>query len=108
MPFISTKLTNIASPIFTSITTSSAVTVIYICNAGINTVLFNLYAVSSGNVASYDNIIYHSVPLTSNDTYVLDTEKLIMNIGDSIWANLIVPLMSSNIRVISTVSAIGI
>jgi hypothetical protein len=108
MPFVSTPLTNIASPIFTSIGTSSAVTVIYICNAGPNTVLFNLYAVSFGNVASYNNVIYHSVPLTSNDTYVLDTEKLIVDAGDSIWANLTVPLMSSNIRVISTVSTIEI
>lgn len=108
MPFRSTTLTNIAAPIFTSIGTSSAITVIYICNAGPNTVLFNLYAVGFGNVASYDNVIYHSVPLTSNDTYVLDTEKLIVEVGDSIWANLTVPLMSANIRVIGTVSSIEI
>jgi len=108
MAFISTQLTNIATPIFTSISPSIAITVIYMCNTGSTSVLFNIFAVSFGNVASYNNVIYHSVPLTTNDTYVIDTEKLILGPGDSLWANLTVPLMTANMRVISTVSAIEI
>lgn len=108
MAFHNTQLTNIATPIFTSINVSNAITVIYICNTGATSVLFNIFAVSSGNVASYNNVIYHSVPLTTNDTYVIDTEKLILEAGDSLWANLTVPVMTANMRVISTVSAIEI
>ena len=108
MSLHSKHITNIAEPIFTSANSTNAITVIYICNASTNSVLFNLFAVPSGNTASYTNVIYYNVPLTVNDTYVLDTEKLILEPGDSIYANLNVPIMTANIKVIATVSSIEV
>ena len=74
----------------------------YFCNYSASTVTFNVYAVSSGNVASSNNQIYSSVQLASNDTYVVDWEKLALGNGDTIRAN-----CSANTSVSTTVSYIG-
>jgi len=107
MALASVVLSNITNPLFTSVGTH-AITVIYICNSGSVAVPFNIYAVPNGSVPGGNNIIYSSVPLTVNDTYVIDTEKLILNNGDSIHANLAVPAMTTTTRVVATISTIEV
>ena len=107
MALRSITLSNISQPLFTSVGTN-AITVIYICNAGSTSVQFNLFAVPSGNVASMNNVIYAGVALTTNDTYVIDTEKIILDNGDAIHANLVVPAMTNAVKVIATVSTIEV
>lgn len=66
---------------------NSAVTAIYLCNVSPNTVTFNMFAVPSGDLADPTlNMIYSAVPITPGDTYVIDTEKLILEGGDSLVA----------------------
>lgn len=106
MALASIFLSNIIKPLFTSVGTN-AITVIYICNSGTVTSSFNIYAVPNGGTPSGNNIIYSSVPLTVNDTYVIDTEKLILNNGDSIHANIASPI-TSTMRMVATISTIEV
>jgi hypothetical protein len=85
---------------------NTAVTAIYICNTSPATIHFSLMVVSLGDEPSpQQQAIYYSVPITSTDTYVIDTERLILANGDSIYIE--VPDWSSN-NIIATVSYIGI
>jgi hypothetical protein len=109
MALTSTLLSNVPTPIYTSVG-SSVVTAMYLCNSGNLAVHFTLYAVPNGNSASVNNAIYYEAPLTVHDTYVVDTEKLMLENGDSLQANLTLPANVSlaNVRVVATVSSIGI
>jgi len=78
---------------------NSVITSMYICNTGNTTIYFNIYAVPSGSVPGNDRLIYCRVPVTSTDTYVIDSEKLMLQNGDSLHANIVDP---------SSISAIGL
>lgn len=108
MAFTSTVLTNVPTPIFTSVASFNAITCMYFCNAGTQPTNFCVYAVPSGQTATVDRAIYFNVSLTPNDTYVLDTEKLMLGVGDSVHANLIMPVSNPDIKVIATVSSIEV
>lgn len=88
----------------------SAVTTIYICNASSATVHFNIYAVPTPDSPGTTNLIYHQIPLHCNDTYVMDTEKLVLENLDALYAVVLVPPgeIIANLSVIATVSAIGV
>ena len=82
---------------------SSAVTAIYLCNIDGSAQNFNLYAVPSGGSADNTTQIYANVSIVSEDTYVIDTEKLIMEDGDYLVGN-----CTANSAITVTVSSIGI
>jgi hypothetical protein len=48
-------------------------------------------------------LLYQDVSVTQGDTYVIDTEKLILDSGDYLVAN-----CSANTSVVTTISSIGI
>lgn len=106
MALQSTLLSNVAANIFTS-NGSSVVTAMYICNTGNSSVHFSIYAVPVGLTAGANTAIYYRVPLTSHDTYVIDTERMMFENGDELYAN-ISEGPDANISVVATVSSIGI
>lgn len=106
MALTSSTISNTATSIFTSVG-SSVVTAAYFCNSGSFPVLLTVHAVPSGNSATVDNAIYYQIPLTINDTYVLDSEKLVLDDGDSLHA-VINLTANANVRVVATVSTIGV
>ena len=65
-----------------------AITVMYICNTGNVDVSCNVYCANSGSSSSTDNMIYNQLLITAGnaasagDTYVISTEKLILDNGD--------------------------
>jgi hypothetical protein len=65
-----------------------AITVMYICNTGNVDVTCNVYCANNGSSSSTDNMIYNQLLITagntasSGDTYVISTEKLILDNGD--------------------------
>ncbi len=85
-------------------TGNSALTVMYICNTN-DTVSaqINVHVVPNTVSPSVNNLIYKEVVLAPKDTYVVDTEKMILSNGDSIY-------VSSSIAgsVVVTVSYVGI
>ena len=58
-----------------------AITVIYICNTSGSDVGVNVNVINSDDstASSVDNIIYSDLVITSNDTYVMMDEKLILD-----------------------------
>lgn len=97
---LSTTVTNI---LVGSGSLGTATTTVYLCNRSASNVLVNLYAVSSGSIASGNNIIYSNVILTTNETYIMDVEKIFLGNGDMLQAN-----AGTNNAVVATVSSIGI
>jgi len=64
------------------------VSVIYLCNTSdvVGNVAVNVYCIDSddSSAGSVDNMIYSKLEITQNDTYVVSTEKLILDNGDEI------------------------
>ena len=105
MTILNTALTvQAASNIFVgSGTLGSATSTIYFCNRGAAATAFNLYLVPAGSIANANNIIYSSKLIQSNDTYVMDMEKLFLGPNDTLRAN-------ANVgdSIVATVSSIGV
>ena len=97
-----TALTTTAANIYVS-SGNSATTVLHFCNYTNNGATANVWVVPAGLAANSSTIIYSNVALTSQNTLVVDTEKLILSNGDAIMAN-----VSINNSVTATVSSIGI
>jgi hypothetical protein len=85
MALTSKTLTIAPQAVYTSVDTN-AIVVAYFCNTSQNPVTFSLHAVPSGGTAGAANTIYSNVNITAEDTYVMDTEKIILDDGDSLWA----------------------
>jgi hypothetical protein len=105
MPLINTTLDTAVTEIYSSIG-DTGVSVVYFCNTG-GTTTFNLYLVPSGGSASPTNIVYNNVQVASNDTYVMDTEKLILGNGDKIVAQAGTPFVLGVSGIVATVCWIG-
>lgn len=90
----------------TTLYTSSgvtAVTVIYLANSHTASVVVQLHVVQSGGTATTGNRIIKDLTIAPGDTYIMDTERLILSNGDSIRT-------TANITsvVYSTISYIGV
>ena len=85
MAITNTKISKTVQSVYTSIG-ENAIVVAYFCNTSTDTVNFSVRAVGRGKNVLSDNLIYSNVSLTPNDTYVMDTEKLILGDGDALWA----------------------
>lgn len=85
MAISNTTINTAPQAIYTSQGNNAIVTA-YFCNTSANPVTFSVHAVPNGSTADITNIIYSNVNITTNDTYVWDTEKLILSDGDSLWA----------------------
>jgi hypothetical protein len=94
-------------------TEDTAVTVMYLCNtevaSGFSTVV-DVYVVDSTNVAAHEASpsnnykIYSQLSIRAGDTYIIDSEKLILNSGDKIY--IATPDSTGSIR--ATISTIGL
>jgi hypothetical protein len=87
MTISSFALTVTPAAIFTSIGTS-VVSVGYFCNIDPNgSQSFSLWLVQNGLDPGDDNIVYKDFPLTVGETLVIDREKIVLDNGDSVYAN---------------------
>ena len=62
-----------------------AVTVIYICNTSATDGDVDVYLVPNGATVGAQHLIYKNLIIRSNDTYIIDSEKLILGNGDRIF-----------------------
>lgn len=84
MAILNTPLsTTNATTVFTA-AAETAVTVIYLCNHSGSDAQVDVYCISDDGStgASNDNIIYSNLQITTNDTYVISAEKLVLDTGD--------------------------
>lgn len=102
MAISNTLLTTVVSNVYVS-SGNSVVSVMYFCNTSGSAATFNLYAVPSGTSTIDSNVqIYKSVQIQSNDTFVVDMEKIVLASGDTLRAN-----ASANLAITNTVSYVG-
>lgn len=85
MAIQNTTLTSAAQSLIGT-TGERAVTVIYFYNSDVSSVTIDLHAVPSGDSADSGNKIYGNLIIEPTDTYIVDTEKLLLDDGDSLWA----------------------
>ena len=98
---------HLANAVFTA-TADTAVTTIHLCNissaadASIN--IYLLPSDGSTTVPTENNKMYNQLTIQATDTYVIDTEKLILANGDKIF----IELPDSSGQIIATISTIGL
>jgi hypothetical protein len=63
-----------------------AVTSMFYCNYTDNDSIINVYVVAGGKTPSNENKIIHNLMISPGDTFTFDTEKIILDSGDSINA----------------------
>lgn len=82
---------------------NSAVTTMYLCNYSGSDVSVSIYLVPSAGTAGDSNIIYKTLPISAGDTYVIDSERLVLGNGDMLQA-----LSSAGTSITMTVSYVGV
>lgn len=83
-----TPTTDTSNPAYTASNTV-AVTVMYLCNTNTTTpggdATVNVYVVPNGETVGVQHKILSDLTVRGSDTYVMDTEKLILDNGDRIF-----------------------
>ena len=103
MAITSTQLTTTGSTdVFTAVG-QQAITVIYLCNTTANATIVDMYVTSAAGSAAANTQIYSNLALTAHDTYVISSEKLILDTGYLIKAT---ANIANNVTV--TVSSISV
>jgi hypothetical protein len=81
-----TLATTPVSAIFTA-TFQTAITTVMFCNITTSTdATIKVYAVASGLNPSPSTQVINNVTVPVGETFVLDTERLILDAGDALWA----------------------
>jgi len=86
MALTNTRLTDTEpTTVFTAVG-QQAITTIHICNTTGTNAAVNVFAINSDDStgAGEDNQIYSALEISSNDTYVISTEKMILDDSDLI------------------------
>lgn len=73
----------------------------YLCNTTGSAVTANVYLVPTGGTPDLCPI-YSNLSIAAGDTHISDTERIVLDSGDSLWAN-----CSVNGAVVITVSSTG-
>ena len=85
----------------------TAVTSIHLCNVTSSDAVVNIYLLPSDGsttVPTENNNIYNALTIQGTDTYIIDTEKMILSSGDKIY----VETPDSSASVVATISTIGL
>ena len=99
--------TTAANVVYGTSTQSKGITSIYLCNVTGAMATVNVFIVPSTGLTDAANIsnyrAYSNLAIASSDSSIADTERIILDAGDSIWAN-----CSVNNAIIMTVSSVGL
>ena len=88
-------------------TAATAVTSIHMCNITSSNATINIYLLpedGSTTAPTEENKIYNTLTISATDSYIIDTEKMILGNGDKIY----VQNVDSSGQVIVTISTIGL
>ena len=86
MAISNTVRTTSPAAFYTS-TGSTVVTLLYFCNTSGSTRTINLYVVPNGSSPGTSTQVYSNYSINASDTLVIDSEKIILSNGDSLYAN---------------------
>ena len=76
--------------LYTSIGTNVIVSGFF-CNLHDSPVTITVYAIPAGETAMPNYKIYNNIVIASGDTYIIDTEKIILDDGESLAGEATVP-----------------
>ena len=82
----------------------TAVTVIYITNKTDGDGTIDVYVTPNGVSATANHLVYSQLTIKARDTYIIDTEKMILDIG----ANIYIGAPDSAAQFNATISTIGL
>lgn len=88
-------------------TADTAITSIHLCNITSSDAAVDIYILpndGSTTTPTENNKLYNSLVIQGTDTYVIDTEKMILSSGDKLY--IVTPDSSSS--VVATVSTLGL
>lgn len=102
MAIINTTLNTSVANIYSSSGNSVVVTA-FICNTDSSARTFNLYAVPAAGTAGTSNQILKSISVNAGDTYIMNSERLVLANGETLQAN-----ASVNSVLVATVSYTGV
>jgi hypothetical protein len=109
MAITNTKLPRgpFANVAYAPLNQTRVVTTMYLCNTSANVAATaNVYLVpaQSNPADPFGSLVYTNITLAPNDTYVIDGERIVLENGDSIFANISTGTASA---VVMTVSSVG-
>ena len=102
MAIVNTSLATSAANIYASSGNSVVVTV-YLCNTDTVARTVNMYLVPAAGTAGAANQIIKNLSIAPSDTYIMNTERLVLANGEMLQAN-----ASTNAVVTATVSYTGV
>lgn len=102
MALNNTAVLSSATTIYTS-TDETCVVSAFFCNYSLSPVTISVYAVPDGGVADDTTIILKDLDINATDTYILNTERMILGDGDRLVAT-----ASAAGRVTATVSSTSV
>lgn len=83
----STVLDQTLKPVLTvGVSQQYAVTSMFFCNYTANKTEIDVHIVASGKTPTNDNVIIYNLEISPGDTFTFDTEKIILDSGDIIYA----------------------
>jgi hypothetical protein len=85
-------------------TADTAVTVIYITNKTDNDGTVDVYVTPNGASVSANHLVYSQLTIKARDTYIIDTEKMILETGAKIY----IAAPDSAAQFNATISTIGL
>ena len=85
-------------------TADTAVTVIYITNKTDNDGTVDVYVAPNGATVSANHLVYSQLTIKARDTYIIDTEKMILETGAKIY----IAAPDSAAQFNATISTIGL
>lgn len=103
---ICTNILDAGSHVFEA-TSNVAVTTIHLCNNSANNRDVNIFLLpfdGSTTVPGDGNKLYHDLTVSLGDTFIIDTEKLILSTGDKIY----IQLGAGTGTIVATISTIGL
>lgn len=102
MALARSNVTTSPTPIYVSVG-STAITNAYFCNVTGTSVTINIHLVSAGTEGDNTNLIYKSLVIPAYNTFVMDTEKIVLDNGDSIQVS-----ASNSPAIVATVTYLSI
>jgi len=97
---------HLQNAVFTA-TADTAVTTIHLCNISPDDATVNVYLLpndDSTTTPDINNKLYNILTIKTADTYIIDTEKMILGAGDKIF----IEIPDSTGQIIATISTIGL
>ncbi len=91
--------TTAANVIYGASTQTKGITAMYLCNTNGTSSTANVFLVPAGGTVANCRI-YSNLVIAASDTHISDLERIVLDAGDSIWAN-----ASGN--VVMTISSMG-